>query len=118
MRVNSLMGPPGIPDFYSRRRIVRAGCIEIMGRAWSGAAAIKAVEFAVDGQWRLVDVVSQRQPHSWALWKTVWDATPGHHELACRATDEAGNVQPLEAPWDLTGFGNNGVQRIHVTVTS
>ena len=31
-------------------------------------------------------------------------------------TDEAGNQQPLEAPWDLSGFGNNGVQTVQVTV--
>ena len=48
----------------------------------------------------------------WRGWSAAWQATPGEHELACRATDEAGNVQPLEAPWDLSGFGNNGVQRI------
>ena len=117
MRVNSLMAPPGIPDFYTRRRLLRAGRVDIIGRAWSGAAAIKAVEFAVDGRWTHVDVVSQRQPYSWVLWKTVWDAAPGQYELACRATDDAGNVQPLESPWDVTGFGNNGVQRIDVTVT-
>jgi sulfane dehydrogenase subunit SoxC len=118
MRVNSLMVPPGIPDFYSRRRIVSAGPVEIIGRAWSGAATINAVEFAVDGRWQTVDVVPQRQPHAWVLWKTVWNASPGQHELACRATDAAGNVQPLEPPWDMTGFGNNGVQRIHVTVSA
>ncbi|MGH8705499.1 MAG: hypothetical protein ACREUO_08800, partial [Burkholderiales bacterium] len=38
------------------------------------------------------------------------------HELACRASDAAGNVQPLEAVWDATGFGNNSVQHVQVTV--
>jgi len=118
MRVNSLMVPPGIPDFYTRGRILRAGRIDLIGRAWSGAAPIKAVEVAIDGRWRRADVASQRQPHSWALWRTDWEAAPGQYELACRASDDAGNVQPLEPPWDITGFGNNGVQRIHVTVTS
>jgi hypothetical protein len=41
---------------------------------------------------------------------------PGEHELCSRATDAAGNVQPLEPPWDLTGFGNNAVQRVAVRV--
>ena len=40
----------------------------------------------------------------------------GEHELACRATDTAGNVQPLDPVWDLSGFGNNAVQRAFVTV--
>ena len=35
---------------------------------------------------------------------------------ACRATDALGNRQPLQPPWDLSGFGNNSAQRIRVTV--
>src|SRR5687767_608809 len=45
MRVNSLMIPPGIPDFYTRKRTAAAGTIEIAGRAWSGAGRIDRVEF-------------------------------------------------------------------------
>jgi len=116
MRVNSLMAPPGIPDFYTRRRIVEAGPVEIIGRAWSGAAPVERVEFGVDGHWTAAAVASGRHAQCWNLWKFVWQALPGEHELSCRATDAAGNAQPLEPPWDLSGFGNNGVQRIHVTV--
>jgi sulfane dehydrogenase subunit SoxC len=116
MRVNSLMAPPGIPDFYTRRRIVQAGPVEIVGRAWSGAAPVERVEFGVDGQWSAAHVAPQRHALSWMHWRFVWHAASGEHELACRATDRAGNTQPLEPPWDVSGFGNNGVQRIHVTV--
>ena len=116
MRVNSLLAPPGIPDFYTRRRVVKAGTVAIAGRAWSGAAAIEKVEFAVDGRWQAADVAKERQPYSWVRWDVQWNAPPGEYELACRASDAAGNVQPLEPPWDLTGFGNNAVQRIRVTV--
>jgi DMSO/TMAO reductase YedYZ molybdopterin-dependent catalytic subunit len=115
MRVNSLMVPPGIPDFYTRRRNVGAGPVDIVGRAWSGAGPIARVEFSVDGQWQDARL-AQAQPVAWREWRARWQAVAGEHELACRATDEAGNVQPLEPPWDLSGFGNNGVQRIHVTV--
>ena len=116
MRVNSLMAPPGIPDFYTRRRIVEAGRVEVVGRAWSGVAAVQKVEFGVDGRWHTAHVAAQRHAYSWQAWKFVWQAAAGEHELACRATDAAGRTQPLEAPWDVSGFGNNGVQRIHVTV--
>jgi len=117
MRVNSLMTPPGIPDFYTRRRIVPAGPVAIAGRAWSGAAPIARVEFGANGVWREAELAAPH-PFAWRGWRALWHAEPGEHELACRATDEAGNVQPLEPPWDLSGFGNNGVQRIQVTVSS
>jgi DMSO/TMAO reductase YedYZ molybdopterin-dependent catalytic subunit len=115
MRVNSLMAPPGIPDFYSRKRVVEAGAVEIIGRAWSGHAPIARVELAVNGEWH--DAALDRAGRfCWQGWRASWRAVPGEHELSCRATDEAGHSQPLEPPWDLSGFGNNGVQRIHVTV--
>ncbi len=116
MRVNSLMAPPGIPDFYGRGRTVRPGKVDIAGRAWSGAAPITGVEFCDNGLWRAATLDPVQAPHAWQAWKILWMAEPGEHELACRATDAQGNRQPLEPPWDLSGFGNNAVQRIRVTV--
>ena len=53
MRVKSLMVPPGIPDWYTRRRLVDAGAVTLMGRAWSGGGVpIARVEVGIDGQWR------------------------------------------------------------------
>jgi DMSO/TMAO reductase YedYZ molybdopterin-dependent catalytic subunit len=116
MRVNSLMAPPGIPDFYSRRRVVDAGWVEISGRAWSGGAPIERVEFGVNDLWYDAVVEERQHEHAWQGWHARWNAFPGEHELACRATDALGQRQPLEPPWDLSGFGNNGVQRVQVTV--
>src|SRR5688572_22809121 len=116
MRVNSLMAPPGMREFYSAERLVPPGPVELAGRAWSGHGAITRVEVAIDGEWRDAELQSAAQDFAWQGWRFAWHATPGVHELACRATDVAGNRQPLEPPWDLSGFGNNGVHRIHVTV--
>ena len=116
MRVNSLMAPPGIPDFYGRRRTVDAGWLEILGRAWSGSGPIARVEFAVDGDWRDAVLDASAGTHAWRRWTARWDAPPGAHELRCRATDETGDVQPLEPAWDVTGFGNNAAQRVEVHV--
>ena len=38
----------------------------------------------------------------------------GTATLLVRATDAAGNVQPLDVPWNRLGYGNNGVQQITV----
>jgi len=116
MRVNCAMAPPGIPDFYTRRRMVEAGTVEILGRAWSGDAPITRVELGVDGRWQEATLQPVHPQYAWRGWRATWQAVAGQYELACRATDEAGHTQPLEPPWDLSGFGNNGVQRIHVMV--
>lgn len=49
-------------------------------------------------------------------WRAQWRAEPGEHELSCRATDANGMLQPLEPVWDISGFGNNAVQRVRVAV--
>ncbi len=116
MRVNSLMLPPGIPDFYSRRRAVVAGQVPIIGRAWSGEGAIAKVQLGVDGEWQNAELEAPREPYAWQGWSAVWRASAGEHELSCRATDAAGNIQPFEPVWDLSGFGNNSIHRVRVTV--
>jgi sulfane dehydrogenase subunit SoxC len=121
MRVRALMVPPGIPEFVSRARFVSAGACVLQGRAWSGVAEIERVEVSTDGGRTWAD--AELAPESlgrwaWRAWRFVWQATPGEHELCCRARDAAGNVQPLESPWNLGGYANNAVQRIPVTVAT
>jgi DMSO/TMAO reductase YedYZ molybdopterin-dependent catalytic subunit len=116
MRVNSLMAPPGIPDYYGRSRTVDAGTVEVFGRAWSGGVPIRRVEFGVDGAWQDAVLDASAGSHAWRRWFARWNALAGAHELRCRATDESGAVQPLEPAWDVTGFGNNAAQRVEVNV--
>jgi DMSO/TMAO reductase YedYZ molybdopterin-dependent catalytic subunit len=117
MRVKSLMLPPGIPDWYTRTRMVDRGRVELMGRAWSGdGVAVTRVEMAVDGAWRDARLDLSPAPYAWQAWRFDWDAAPGEHELMCRATDAAGNVQPVSAGWNTNGMGNNGCHRVQVFV--
>lgn len=116
MRPRALLVPPGFPDFLTRRRIVERGPCRIEGRAWAGAAAIAKVEFGADGIWQNAVLEAPPGPFAWCRWTCLWQATPGEHTLSCRATDAEGNVQPLKAPWNWQGMGNNLVQGIETTV--
>jgi sulfane dehydrogenase subunit SoxC len=90
--------------------------VSLAGRAWSGTGPVRRVQLGIDGAWHDARLEDPQQPYAWQGWAAEWQAAPGEHELACRATDASGNVQPLEPPLDLSGFGNNSVQRIAVTV--
>jgi DMSO/TMAO reductase YedYZ molybdopterin-dependent catalytic subunit len=116
IRVRALMSPPGLPDFFSRHRIVERGRVRLYGRAWSGDGPIARVEVGVDGHWTDATLLPPMGEFAWRGWVFDWDATPGEHELACRATDASGAVQPLEQPWNYQGMANNLVQRVAVTV--
>ena len=120
MQVRALMMPPGIPEFLSRARIVEAGACVIRGRTWSGEAEVAGVQVSTNGgeTWAEAQLESSALGlWAWRSWSFAWQAEPGEHELCCRARDAAGNVQPLEPPWNLGGYANNAVQRVAVIVT-
>ena len=86
-------------------------------RAFRGMArAVRIVSRLQLGE----SVLTKLQPpigrFAWRGWTFDWEASPGEHELACRATDADGNVQPLDMPWNYGGMGNNGAQTVRVTV--
>jgi DMSO/TMAO reductase YedYZ molybdopterin-dependent catalytic subunit len=117
MRVKSLLVPPGVPDWYSRHRVVEAGRVELFGRAWSGGGVpVTKAEVSIDAVWHEAVLDPPQGRFAWRGWRYAWNAEPGEHLLRCRATDADGETQPLEPPWDAVGFGNNAVQRVHVTV--
>lgn len=117
IRVKSLLVPPGIPDWYTRRRLVERGPVELFGRAWSGAGVpVVKVEAGVDGRYGEARLDAPSGVYAWRGWRFTWDASPGEYELTCRATDANGDVQPIEPRFDRAGFGNNAVHRVPVTV--
>ena len=66
-----------------------------------------------------IEVGDAPGPHAWRGWSYRWAPSgEGDCELACRATDAAGNVQPLQPGWNLGGYANNAVQRVAVTVSA
>jgi DMSO/TMAO reductase YedYZ molybdopterin-dependent catalytic subunit len=121
MAPRSLIAPPGIPEFMSRRRFVHPGLHTLEGRAWSGWGPIERVEVSVDGgrSWQRALLEPALGPGAWHRWTWLWAAiAPGDYELCCRAFDSAGNSQPVEQAWNYKGYSNNEVHRVPVTIRS
>jgi DMSO/TMAO reductase YedYZ molybdopterin-dependent catalytic subunit len=119
MLPRSLMVPPGIPYFLPRTRQLGLGTCILEGRAWSGRGRIVRVEVSSDGgrSWADAELGKDGGEFAWQSWRHAWDVDrAGEYELSCRATDAAGNVQPLTAPWNAHGVCNNQVQRVTVVV--
>jgi DMSO/TMAO reductase YedYZ molybdopterin-dependent catalytic subunit len=121
MLPRALMVPPGVPEFMSRARFVEPATQLIEGRAWSGLGPIVKVDFSDDGgrSWSPVELEGAGSPYAWRRWTFSWrPERTGDYELCARASDAAGNVQPLEQSWNLEGVQNNAVQRVSVAVGS
>jgi DMSO/TMAO reductase YedYZ molybdopterin-dependent catalytic subunit len=101
------------------RSVVRSGSIIVRGVAWSGEAAVSAVEISSDGgvHWRNA-VLDAGGGHEWVLWQSTLELLrPGVVELVCRATDSRGQTQPAERdPARLDGYTNNWYHRVQVVV--
>jgi hypothetical protein len=110
------MIPPGVTDYPARRRFLGPGRVVLQGRAWSGSGPVERVEVGIDDAWKDAALEPAVGEFAWRGWSFAWDATPGVHELSCRAVDAAGNAQPVDQPWNVGGFANNHVQRVTVTV--
>lgn len=114
----ALMIPPGIPDFATRTRIVKAGPVSLHGRAWAGRAEIGRVEVSTDqgATWVPAELEPPVSPVAWRGWHYNWDARPGRYTLRVRATTVDGVAQPTDPPWNYQGMGNNVVQSVDVIV--
>jgi DMSO/TMAO reductase YedYZ molybdopterin-dependent catalytic subunit len=117
--VRAAMAPPGYPDLLTRYRFVAPGRHILEGKAWSGYGRITRVEVSTDDRrtWAAARLDAPVSPFAWTPWRFAWDVTrPGEYILSSRATDSAGNTQPLEPFWNLQGMAQNGVERIAVRV--
>ena len=89
---------------------IAAGLCQIWGWAWS-AAPVKAVQISLNGGLDWCDAaLGGRTEFCWQRFTLDWaPAVSGRHQLACRAIDANGNVQPDSG-------ARNQVLRFEVTV--
>ncbi len=113
MRVRAIIGRP------ADGAVVPAGPLEVAGTAWSGFGPISLVDLSVDSGrvWSQTELGEPLSEHAATPWRIRWTPPrPGRYELVARATDDAGNTQPLTSLRNDYGYGNNVVHRVRVTV--
>jgi DMSO/TMAO reductase YedYZ molybdopterin-dependent catalytic subunit len=90
---------------------MKAGRVLIQGVAFGGAKAVKSVEVSLDGgqSWRPAPFVGpDLGPYAWRPFVLAVELKPGNYNLASRATDVDGNVQPRERVDNERGYGHTG----------
>jgi DMSO/TMAO reductase YedYZ molybdopterin-dependent catalytic subunit len=84
---------------------LRPGRTPVAGVAWAQHKGIAAVEVRVDrGPWHEARLAAVPGIDTWRQWVWEWPATPGHHLIEARATDQTGYTQTLaQAPPEPDG---------------
>ncbi len=91
----------------------------IRGAAWSGESPVTRVDVSTDSgrSWKAAALGGQATQYGWRLWQLAW--TPkerGSAVIMARATDRAGQTQPLVQDWNASGYLWNVVQQVRVEV--
>jgi len=98
---------------------IRAGKITVLGAAYAGENGVDRVEISVDRgkNWVAAKCIGLHEQYAWRQWQYIWDVEEkGRYTIMSRATDGEGRQQPLNASWNVLGYGNNGVLEHAITV--
>lgn len=115
MRVRSVIGTP------ADGAVIPPGLVQIAGTAWSGHPPVVLVELSVDGgtSWHRAELGRASSPYAARPWRCLLRLdSPGSYSVVARATDQAGNTQPMDPLWNARGYGNNVTHRIRLNVTT
>ena len=101
---------------------IRVKAYRIEGFAWAGESKVAKVELRFDGSgaWQPAVLGDSSAAMVWTPWSYAWTTSrPGQHTIEVRATDDAGNSQPLARDPDRKDdYELNTPHRISVKVGS
>jgi DMSO/TMAO reductase YedYZ molybdopterin-dependent catalytic subunit len=112
LNVKSVIATPGT--------WVKPGRVRISGTAWSNGSPVTKVDVSVDGgkTWKPAKLGKDQSRYAWRLWELGWEAPAGKYSLLARATNAAGQTQPLSEEWNPSGYLWNVAQPLQVEVSS
>ena len=115
MRVKSVIAS------HSDGAQVKPGIVKLTGVAWSGEAAVTAVDVSVNGgrTWTPARLGSDRAAFGWRQWEYAWTAQrEGYYTVMARARDASGDTQPFAQEWNPSGYLHNVVPQVGIVVSA
>jgi sulfite dehydrogenase (cytochrome) subunit A len=96
---------------------LRPGRTALKGIAFDGGKGIKEVAVSIDGgkTWTAAKLGKDLGKYSFREWKLPLKLAAGAYELKVRATNNAGDTQPMEPTWNPAGYLRNVVETVRVT---
>jgi sulfite oxidase len=98
----------------------KPGTVRVEGTAWSNSSPVTKVELSTDGgqTWKPAKLGGRPSKYGWRLWQLDWKASEGKYTLMSRATNEAGQAQPLTEEWNPNGYLWNVAQPVALTISA
>jgi hypothetical protein len=100
-------------------RVAAGRPVTLRGVAFDGGDGVQQVEFSVDGgaTWQPATLGNDMGRFSFREWSVRWrPAKPGPTRLMVRATNSAGESQPLKPWWNTSGYLRNVVEHVDLIV--
>jgi sulfite dehydrogenase (cytochrome) subunit A len=96
---------------------LKAGRTKLKGIAFDGGKGIKEVAVTIDGgkSWTPAKLGRDFGKYSFREWTLPVKLPPGGSELRVRATNNAGDTQPMDPLWNPAGYLRNVVETVRVT---
>ncbi len=88
----------------------------VRGIAFDGGSGIRSVAFSEDGgrSWMESRLGGDLGRFAFREWRAVFTPGRGQHVLMARATNGAGETQPLVAGWNPAGYMRNVVETVNI----
>jgi hypothetical protein len=82
------------------------GLVMVQGVAWSNASLVTKVEISADSgnSWQPASILGKATKYGFRRWTYNWKAEEGQRTLISRATNAAGQTQPLQEEWNPNGY--------------
>lgn len=94
--------------------------LDIRGHAWAGERSVKRMQVSIDfgATWQDAELEPAANRLAWQHWSaSVKFPQTGYYEVWAKATDDAGESQPMITPgWNPKGYLNNATHRIAIKV--
>jgi sulfite dehydrogenase len=93
--------------------------VELKGIAFDGGVGVNKVEVSIDGgqRWREARLGQDLGRFSFREWTlAITFSSKGANQLMVRASNSAGETQPLQADWNPGGYRRHVVETSHVTI--
>ncbi|MGN1286280.1 MAG: oxidase, partial [Bradyrhizobium sp.] len=96
---------------------LKAGHTTLRGIAFDGGKGIKEVVVSTDGgkSWTPAKLGKDLGKYAFREWKLKVALPAGPSELKVRATNNAGDTQPMDPLWNPAGYLRNVVETVRVT---